>query len=306
MNVRSRFLAGVATSLFACSGGVGGNSNATPGADGSAPDVAIADSGGESAVLDSPGCSTSASASYASNEKLIVIPTRSGVSLPFDLVKPLSSAMPIGVVILLSGSDGKLALTDQGMSEGASQNFVVRTRQDYTCAGFGAAIPDVPSDQPNGLEGMFRSSEAHAQDMQALVAWLKSKWNVPVWMVSTSRGTISAANAASRSTQNGPDGIVLTSCVTVDPGDAGQDSLTNVDLASIRVPVRVLDNTEDGCPASPFSAAEAMAAARSWPFVSVTGGMQPTGGDPCGPLSYHGFYGLDAQVVAEILKFLNP
>ena len=243
------------------------------------------------------------SPAFACNEKRVAIDTRPGVTLAFDLVEP--STTPKRAVILLSGGDGKLSLSDEGMSESASHNFAVRIRQAFANEGIVAAVPDVPSDQPNGLEGDFRSSKDHAEDMRALIAWLDGKYHVPVWMVATSRGTISAANAAARLGGSGPHGIVLTSPVTV--SENGKDSLAHVDLATIQAPCQVVSHAEDGCPASPHDGAKAMADEHNWSFISEKGGSEHCSDAKCrcGPASHHGFEGLDGKVIPKILAFMN-
>jgi hypothetical protein len=241
-----------------------------------------------------------ASATFETNETLKVIPTRPGVTLPFDLVTPAGA--PKRSAILLTGSNGELQLSATGIGT-AADNFVVRTREQYAAAGFVVALPDVPSDEPGGLDG-FRTTAAHAEDMAALIAWLRKHFDVPVWMVGTSRGTISAANAAARLGTAGPDGIVLTSSITA----GSMESLNDVALGSIAVPVQVIHNELDACPASPFAGAQQMIAhlalAPLHPFVPFDGGEMPQS-NACGALSYHGFFGLDAQVVPVVVAFVG-
>jgi dienelactone hydrolase len=246
-----------------------------------------------------------ASATFGCNEKRVVIPTRSGITVGFDVVMPPGNAAPTRAVVLLTGGNGKLSLTDQGMDPTAAQNFVVRTRDLYAQAGFVAAVPDVPSDQSSGYVGNFRSSPEHATDVLAVVGWVKSHWSVPVWLVSTSRGTISAANAAARATTITPDGLVLTSCVTASPG--GQDSLANVDLTAIHVPTLAVDHQKDACAASPYSGAVTMTNQRGWPLITEMGGTDNCTNSTCecGATSYHGFNGLDGEVVPKILSFIT-
>jgi hypothetical protein len=252
---------------------------------------------------DRSGCSPApASATFTCNEARVAIETRAGVTLAFDLVTPAKA--PSRVVILLTGGDGNVSLTERGMSESASKNFVVRTRQAYATAGLVAGVPDSPSDHEGGLEGDFRSSPEHAEDMRALIAWLDVRYHLPVWMIATSRGTISAANAGARLGTSGPRGLVLTSPLTV--SEKGKDSLEHVDLAKVTIPVEVISHAEDGCGGSPYSSASAMAKARGWRLVTEQGGSESCN-DPackCGPSSHHGFDGLDGEVVPKILAFV--
>ncbi len=255
---------------------------------------------------------------FECDESLQTIPTRPSVTLPFDLVEP-TSGPPAAVVVLLPGGDGVLHLSAQGIGASAD-NFVVRTRQQYAAAGLVAAIPDVPSDRPQGLDD-FRATQAHADDLAALVQHLRGAYPaLHVWLVSTSRGTISAANALARyAPPQGPDRIVLTSSVTRIPPDAGdpediQSVPDYVAKLSAAVPILMIDEASDACGASPPltgpGGAGAQALAKTLGddphFVLVDGGATPPdGADPCGGLSYHGFYGEDAAVVARIVAFIQ-
>ena len=92
-------------------------------------------------------------------------------------------------------------------------NFLVKVREQFASHGFLVSVFDAPSDQ-KGSDGMlgYRVTEDHAADVAAVVKRLRELATVPVWLVGTSRGTISAANAAARlPPPSGPDGIVLTS-----------------------------------------------------------------------------------------------
>lgn len=91
--------------------------------------------------------STVAWSDYASNEKLVILSTRPGITLPILLVKPATKD-PAAVVVLFPGGNGLLKLTSNGIGSGAD-NFVIRTRQQYASADFLAIAVDAPSDYPN-------------------------------------------------------------------------------------------------------------------------------------------------------------
>jgi hypothetical protein len=249
---------------------------------------------------------------YECNESLQTIPTRSGVTLPFDLVTPTNGA-PKGAVILLAGGNGALGLSATGIGQ-AADNFCVRTRQMYALAGFVAAVPDAPSDHAQGLDG-FRASPEHAQDLSALVKWLRDRYaGLHVTVVGTSRGTISAVDVAARfGAPDGPDRVVLTSSVTVIPaGATDAEDIQSVPgyeaKLAARVPILMLDDTLDACGASPPDGARALAQSigDTLYFRIVNGGaMPPTGANACGGTSYHGFYGQDPEVVGQIVQFIE-
>jgi len=98
-----------------------------------------------------------------------------------------------GIVILFTGGDGRLELDRK--PEPGSNNFLVRSRRDFAGRGFVAALPDAPGDRgPDGLVG-WRTSRGHMADIGMLARRLRARWPVPVWLIGTSRGAISAAAA---------------------------------------------------------------------------------------------------------------
>src|SRR5262249_56113503 len=96
-------------------------------------------------------------------------------------------------------------------------------------AGLLGAMRDTPSDRTS----LARVSSDHARDVGALIAALRAAAPVPVWLVGTSMGTISAVSVASQLDTGGPDGIVLTSTVQhalsagADPGPLPTPLLPN-------------------------------------------------------------------------------
>lgn len=235
------------------------------------------------------------------------------VTIAFDLITP--PVKPARVVVLLVGDNGVLGLSSTGFSE-AANSFLVRTRQAYASAGVAAALVDSPSDHPSGLDN-FRGSAQHAADVGVVIAWLSAKWNAPVWVVGTSRGTISAANAAARNTGiSAPSGVVLTSAINAIPSDAtDQESIgASTTFVSTSLPTLFVHNTLDECEASPLTKAQDLAKKiASATFTTVTGGAEVASGK-CDALTYHGFYGphapdasmtgLDTTVVPMITTFI--
>lgn len=228
----------------------------------------------------------------ATGERIERIPTRDGITLPVLVVEPKA---PVGIVVLFPGGTGVLGLGAAGIAQGAD-NFVVRTRQRYADAGFVAIVVDAPSDQGLGMNE-FRISAEHAVDVTRLVAWARARWPVPVWLVGTSRGTISAANAAVRGVPVA--GLVLTSAVT--EGDRRKVTLRDLRVGEIRVPTWFVHHQHDACNASPLHGAQRLATQLTAPveWKLFDGGAAPTG-KPCSPDSAHGFLGLDADVVGYI------
>jgi pimeloyl-ACP methyl ester carboxylesterase len=242
--------------------------------------------------------STNELAAFGDYESLEVIHPRPGVSLPFAVKRP--SAQPIGTVILFSGGDGRLRLTKEGYGA-ATHNFLVRSRSLFADGGWVVVLPDVPSDKPTGL-GAFRLAAAHAEDVRALVSWIKAKWSGPVFLIGTSRGTISAANAILRGKPPNVAGLALASSVTAGSGD----TVLDLPLERIAVPTLLIHHQDDACRASPYRGAVALfKRLRSSKKMQAFVGGQPPQAGPCTSLSQHGFLGIERDVVQSIMAWMK-
>ena len=235
--------------------------------------------------------------------RVVDIPTRPGVTQRFIYIAPAS---PRASVILIAGGHGGLQLFPGGSMAWGGNNFLVRTRQQFADAGFAVAVIDAPSDRQSApFLGGFRQTPEHAADVKAVIAWLKQQAPIPVWLVGTSRGTQSAAYIATALSpaQGGPDGIVLTSTILNDPNGR---AVPRMPLAQITVPVLVAHHEQDGCRLCAFSYTpqlmSGLAKSARAELISFTGGQST--GDPCEAMAYHGFNGLEADVVGQVTRWM--
>lgn len=236
------------------------------------------------------------------DEELIRLPTRPGVTQPFWLLTP--PGPPVASVILFTGGNGELGSARRPVLN--SINFLIRTRGAYAAAGFLVASVDAPSDHQEGLDS-FRASAEHAQDIAAVIAYLRQKAPVPVWLIGTSMGTISAANVAARLKTGGPDGLVLTSSI-VAPYRRTAPVVDEVDVGAITIPTLIVHNKEDACMVTPFSAVPDFVArfthAPKKELIAVSGGNPPQS-DACQPLARHGYFGIEDEVVGDIIRWIK-
>ena len=248
------------------------------------------------------GVGLSASA-HAADEEVRTIPARPGVTESFLLLRP--EGAPVAAVIIFAGGDGNLALTSAGLG-GLQGNFLVRTRPRWVREGFVVAILDTPSDHPRGLWN-FRTTKEHAADVQQAIAAVREIAKVPVWLVGTSMGTLSAANGGAHITEGGPDGIVLTSSVTAS-SKASYETALHAGLEDIRVPTLVVHHKDDTCVSSPYSGAEAiMKALKKAPakeLMAFEGGSLAVSA-PCEAKAPHGYLGLEPRVVSAIAAWIR-
>lgn len=232
-------------------------------------------------------------------EEIITLSTRDGVTQSFLLSAPERSYA--AGAVLFPGGGGRINLrVDGGRVRFAAGNFLVRSRQLFVDRGVAVAVMDAPSDQGGGMDDAFRLGAEHARDVRRVVADLKRRFpGVPVFLVGTSRGTISAASAG-RALGKEAAGVVLTSTVFYGNRRFGS-GLSGFDFQTIGSPVLLVHHVDDGCRVTPYRDARNLAS--RYPLISVRGGDPPRSG-PCEPFSEHGFLGREAPTVDAIANWM--
>ena len=244
-----------------------------------------------------------ASTRASANEKVVDIPTRAGVTQRFLLI-PASDAK--ATVILFAGGHGGLQLDESGAPRWGRNNFLIRSMRLFGAHGLNVAVVDAPSDrQTEPFLSGFRQTSEHVADVKAVIAWLKSQSAVPVWLVGTSRGTQSAGAVMSASASGGgPDGVVLTSTILQDPRGR---PVPDMRLDAVKVPVLVVHHEQDACRLCLFRdmprLMDKLGSAPRKELITFKGGENR--GDPCEALSYHGFNGLENDVVGRIATWIK-
>lgn len=243
-----------------------------------------------------------APAVYADAPRTIDIPTRPGVTQRFVLIAP---DKPKAAAILFTGGSGWIDIQPDGTIRRAG-NFLVRSRQLFADRGLLVAVVDAPSDRQGApyLSG-FRQTADHVADIKAVIAWLKQQANVPVWLVGTSRGTQSAAYIATRLAggDGGPDGIVLAATILTDPKSP---AVPEMGLEKLRIPVLVAHHQQDGCKHCRYSdmprLMDRLAPLARKELLVFDGGVST--GDPCEARAYHGFNGIEPEVVGRMADWM--
>ena len=237
---------------------------------------------------------------FAEKDRMIKIDTRPGVTVSFYNMKREGAKVS---VVLLTGGGGGI-----GMKDGipTSNNFLVRSRDLFAANGFNVAVVGKPSDKVY-LDGSFRISPEHIEDLRRVVAFLKKDAGVPVWIVGTSMGTISAASVAAVVSNEELSGIVLTSSVT---SQKRVGAVPWQKLEAIRLPVLVVHHEFDECKICvPSEVSQIMQRLKNAPIkkeVYVKGGANPKG-NPCEALHWHGFIGMEKEVVDLVSAWIkNP
>lgn len=210
-------------------------------------------------------------------------------------------------IILFPGGTGRIKITDGGDIK-IGGNFLVRTRNDFASHKLNVAVFDAPSDHytKKGMKtDYFRASTEHAEDISAVIDYIKKQSNVPVWLVGTSRGTESAANAAIRLVGK-VDGLILTSSMTEE--NRNGVSLPEMQLYTIKAPTLIVHHQHDECRVTTPEGAEvikdALTNATKVELKYFSGGDDPIS-KPCKAKSAHGFLGIENEVVKYISDFIK-
>lgn len=243
-------------------------------------------------------------------ETVLDLATRPGQSIRVLLDKPDN---PIASVVLIAGGAGRLDIGPDGHIGALAGNQLVRTRADYAKAGFITAVPDIAGDLkqgPGGVASGYRWSAEHAADIGVLIAHLRGL-QAPVYLVGTSRAALSVSNAAVRlEGVQRPDAIVITSGMLMDQGLRQPSAEQSVGhLERITMPVLLVVNANDECRVTPPDGAAAfrklLTATPKVDLVTLHGGSAGRPGQQCEGGSYHGFLGLDAEVVQTVTAWLK-
>ena len=234
---------------------------------------------------------------------MVDVATREGVTQRFLLLQPPDAK---AAVILFAGGDGGIQIAPDGSIKRAG-NFLVRSRATFAAQGLAVAVIDAPSDRQSEpfLSG-FRQTASHVADVKAVIAWLRLETKLPVWLIGTSRGTQSAAYVATQlaPADGGADGIVLTSSVLVDKRSRPVPGLP---LDRINVPVLVTHHRLDSCRACLFAdlplLTDKLKHLKKTATLVFEGGGSV--GDPCEARAYHGYNGIETEVVSQIAGWIT-
>jgi len=241
---------------------------------------------------------------WAQTQRVVDIPTRPGVTQRMVVIEP---EKPRAAVILFAGGHGGLQISSTGDFKWGEGNFLVRSRQLFSSNGLMVAVVDAPSDrQKPPYLGGFRQKPEHAADIKAVIAWLRQQANIPTWLVGTSRGTQSTTFIATQLAlaDGGPDGIVLSSTILTDK--PGNRSVPEMSLEKIQIPVLIVHHKQDGCEHCQYGdlsrLTEKLTNAPRKELLTFEGGRNQ--GDPCEAMAYHGFNGIEQQVVRKIADWI--
>jgi hypothetical protein len=210
----------------------------------------------------------------------------------------------IATVVLFSGGGGGYGHVAPSLGNWpSSNNYLVRSARVFAGKPLNVVVYGASDDMPK-LTYPDRLGNDHQTDIKNLLTTIKVQSPAPIWLIGTSRGTLSSAEATVRYQGSLVSGVILTSSVT-----AGRhETVYSSDLAAIKVPTMVMYHVNDTCAAS--SAGNASSIERSFKnasdkkTVAISGG-DPGTGDVCEGLASHGYPGKEQETVAIMTDWIR-
>lgn len=238
-------------------------------------------------------------------QEIVTLSTRAGVTQSYFLTSIPKNLQ--AVALLFPGSGGLIQLrTENGKPRFNQGNFLVRSRAEFVKRGVVAAIMDAPSDQQggSGMSDEFRVGAAHFTDISTVVEGLEKRFSkVPLFLVGTSRGTISAAALSAKLGQRTAGAILTSTMFRQAPRNSKEpgEGLSKFDFATIEPRLLFVHHVSDQCQSTPYG--EAARLSDKYPLISVFGGPPPQSG-PCDAFSQHGFLGKESETVEQIINWM--
>ena len=206
------------------------------------------------------------------------------------------------LVLFSGGAGGYGKIGDEGWP--TSGNFLIRSAPYWAAHPFNLVMVGRPSDGIDLGNGAIRSGSQHVADNLAVLRTLRQQSSLPVWLVGTSMGTISAATTSLNDSEGLVAGLVLTSSITSRqvPG-----AVPSLDLSAIRVPTLIFHHKNDACKHCLANEARTLEKEFTQALIRKTlivgGGSNPTG-SPCGPFHYHGYIGMEKEAVDLMAEWI--
>ena len=201
---------------------------------------------------------------------------------------------PRAAVVMFPGSDGRIGIGANG-SIAREGNFLIRTRSRWLARD----LLFVAVDAAEGRAGTRgdRVGPANQRAIAEIVRAVHQRTNAPIWLLGTSAGAPAALAGAASLPAGSIGGAVISSPLSM---SGMRDSVFDVALARVTVPVLIQIHHDDRCQFTPpFNATRIKAALAAAPVAEVqefSGGDTPRSA-PCEAFAQHGFVGIEDRVI---------
>ena len=214
----------------------------------------------------------------------------------------MSNPNALATLILLPGGDAGTGNIVEGKPR--SGNFLVRSKDYFFNESFNVVVMFRASDLSK-LDYPYRVKE-HVSEIAKVISFSKEKFGKPIWLIGTSRGTVSGTAAAIALGNKDVQGLVLTASVT----NKAIGAINTQSIGDLKMPVLVVHHKNDACKICvPSEASRITSDLKSSPikkFVMIEGGSDPQG-NPCEAKHWHGFINYEKETVKIITNWIkNP
>lgn len=235
-------------------------------------------------------------------ERLVELAVEGSTS---DSIPVLQNIKPDALtnIILIPGGNAGTGELINGIP--SSLNLLVRSRQFFQNNGFNTFILfRARSVTASAMSTTYRADGRHLNEINSLINHIAKLSTRPIWIIGTSMGSISATQAALGIFNKNFRGIVLTSSVTRQaPGN-----LSSIDLNQIDKPLLIIHHKQDACfacvPSEALAAFKSIKNSNTREFLMLDGGGPPKG-DPCQNQHWHGFIGMEEEVIGRISAWIK-
>ena len=244
---------------------------------------------------------------FPSQAEIIELDSRDGI---VQKILFLETDNAIANVVLFAGGHGKLNLKNNKVNK-LKGNFLIRSRGIFIRNNLNTILFDAPSDKKSKI-GMFvdgfRNSKEHLIDIRAVIEYIRQRNKLPIWLIGTSRGTESVSFAAVN-LDDKIDGAVITSSISEYHKKMKGTPVTDLPLERITKPFLAIHHKKDSCNVTKPNVLEKIKSkalnSSRMETKFFSGGSQPNKKKECAGKSYHGFLGIESEVVNYIIKFIK-
>ena len=225
--------------------------------------------------------------------EVVDIPSAHGIHTR-TLIAPTQSAK--ATVLLFIGGGGLLRIEEDGRTNHI--HTFVRSFGMWRDYQVQAVLIDSPFDLGNARVGHRRGSKEHLDRVSEVIRYYHSKSNHPIWIFGHSMGTSTVAAFLS----SGVPEVSLLKGYVVAGTHRGESIPT-----SIKMPALGIHHKREACPSTPIWASEDIIKSRTSDtpraMVLLDGGNDE--GDRCQALAYHGFNGIERELIKTAAEFIH-
>jgi hypothetical protein len=209
-------------------------------------------------------------------------------------------------VILLPGRDADMSRVIDG--EPTSNNFLSRSRDYFFNNNFNVILVFRASDLTSiDFDYNYRQT-THVSEIEKVINFANQQFKKPIWLIGTSRGTISAVATAIKLGNKKVKGLVLTSTLT--SHNIGTTPIEFLAINTLKMPILMIHHIKDAClltvPNDASTIFTKFTSSTIKKFIMITEGSDPAG-DPCLPLHWHGYINYEEETVKIISEWIkNP